>query len=134
MSEPIRPDTRGDDPQVTTLEQLDLSFEPGTQMFVDELETRNRPGFVTRRHGWNWAHLATTGSLEELHRFARLCGVDFGYYRGRGGLTALRGHVPYYEINPGQRLTATRLGAKEVTSRELIDTVRAAFKARGERP
>jgi hypothetical protein len=93
--------------------------------YVDDLSTKNRPGFAHRPHSWNWCHLATDGPLEELHELARELGIDFAYYHGPGALTKIGGHVPYYDITPGQRLAAVRKGATELASRELVLRVRA---------
>lgn len=91
--------------------------------YVDELATANRPGFAFRPHSWNWCHLATDGTLEELHAFAAELGVDFAFYRGPGQLNpnADQGEVPYYDLTPGQRLAAVTRGALPVLSVELVE-------------
>jgi Protein of unknown function (DUF4031) len=91
--------------------------------YVDELSNKNRPGFATRAHEWNWCHLTTDGSLDDLHELARVAGIDFAHYHGPGALTPIRGFIPYYDITPGQRLALVRGGAEEVDSKTILRTV-----------
>ena len=64
-----------------------------------------------------WCHMATDGSIEELHRLAEKIGLS----RSR-----LQHHrlVPHYDLRPSVRERATTLGAIEVSSKELLRRTR----------
>jgi hypothetical protein len=64
-----------------------------------------------------WCHMATDGSIEELHRFAERMGLS----RSR-----LQHHrlVPHYDLRPLLRERAIALGAIEVSSKELLRRTR----------
>lgn len=66
-------------------------------------------------HGRFWSHLASDTSYAELHDFARRLGVpERGFDRD------------HYDLPERLHAEAVRLGATEVTSRELAARLRAA--------
>jgi len=65
--------------------------------------------------GRRWAHLASDSSYEELHLFAARLGVPRRAFQG-----------DHYDLPTEVRLQAIRLGARPVTSRELLVRLRAA--------
>jgi hypothetical protein len=103
-----------------------------TTFYVDEIEADNRPGFAPRAHRWNRCHLATDGSLDQLHEFAEALGVSRGYYYGPGGIRPERGEVPYYDLTPFERRDALRAAADRdvvvvaVTSADLLARARGS--------
>ena len=66
-------------------------------------------------HGTVWGHLVSDRSLEELHAFAARAGIP------RRGFD--RDHYDYPEA---RRSELVRLGAVEVSTRELITRLRAS--------
>lgn len=68
-----------------------------------------------RRHDRWWCHLVSDTSLAELHDFARRLGVP---ERGFGG--------DHYDIPEEMREHAVRLGARPVSSREVLAALYAA--------
>lgn len=60
----------------------------------------------------NYAHMATDGSIEELHLFAEQIGVKRHFFH--------RGEKPHYDINEDQRLVAITAGAVEVSSKYIV--------------
>ncbi len=68
-------------------------------------------------HGGEWFHMATDnlaeGGLEELHTMGEALGLRRQWLHHRPGL-------PHYDIPLEQKLLALRLGATEVSTRELI--------------
>ena len=79
-------------------------------IYVDEL--RDYPS--CRLPSKRWCHLATDGDLEELHAFAARLGLQRRWFQGQAT-------HPHYDLAPSKRAQALRLGAKAVTSTELIE-------------
>lgn len=65
--------------------------------------------------GRRWAHLASDSSYDELHLFAARLGVPRRAFQG-----------DHYDLPTEVRLQAIRLGARPVTSRELLVRLRGA--------
>jgi hypothetical protein len=77
-------------------------------------------------HGRRWSHLVSDVSFEELHAFAGALGVPERGFEG-----------DHYDVPEERYPVAVRAGAVPVSSRELLDRLRAAGlrrrKRRGER-
>lgn len=66
-------------------------------------------------HGRLWSHLASDASYDELHAFARLAGIpERGFDRD------------HYDVPSEWHAAVVRLGAVEVSSRELVARLIAA--------
>lgn len=65
--------------------------------------------------GRRWAHLVSDASYEELHLFAERLGLPRQAFQG-----------DHYDVPAEIRVQAVRLGAVEVTSRELLSRLRGA--------
>lgn len=65
--------------------------------------------------GRRWAHLVSDQSFDELHAFADRLGLDRRLF-----------HKDHYDLRSDRRDDAVRLGARPVTSRELVRRLRAA--------
>lgn len=74
----------------------------------DAETTRGLPG---RR----WCHMVSDTSEEELHAFARRVGMRREWAQLRP-----RASAAHYDLTPSRRARAVRLGAVEVTGRELV--------------
>lgn len=72
--------------------------------------------------GRRWAHLVSDSSYDELHRFAADLGLRRGWFQG-----------DHYDIPAEVRERALAAGAEAVTSRELIERLRAAGLRNGSR-
>jgi hypothetical protein len=78
-------------------------------IYVDRLRV-----FDPRRAcGLPTCHLATDGSLEELHAFARTIGVPSLAFHGDA-------KFPHYDLRERHRALAVAHGALEVSSKELV--------------
>ena len=67
------------------------------------------------RHDRLWSHLASDTSYDELHRFARTCGIPaWGFDRD------------HYDVPDEVYGTVVTAGAVPVSSRELVRRLRAA--------
>ena len=62
-----------------------------------------------------WAHLVSDASLEELHEFAALLGLERRWFQG-----------DHYDVPATVRDRAIALGAEPVAARELVRRLRAA--------
>jgi hypothetical protein len=83
-------------------------------IFVDPIGTyETKPGM--RRQACN---MACDGDLTELHTFAYEIGLDGDKYRENC-------QIPHYELNPRQRATAVKHGAKEISKVEMSEKWRA---------
>lgn len=83
-------------------------------IYVDALRTyRTTPRLVARMVGERWCHLATDGALDELHAFADAMGIP------RVAFHAHPRH-PHYDLTPDRRAQAVAMGAREVSSKELV--------------
>jgi hypothetical protein len=71
---------------------------------------------ATRRNGHRWCHLLVD-SREELHLFAVRLGLRRSWFQNH----PTRWH---YDIVPRKRSVALALGAREVSRRELVETLR----------
>lgn len=60
-----------------------------------------------------WCHMATDGSLDELHQFAASIGLRREWFQNHE-------RVPHYDLTPGKRHQAVRAGAVQVTGVELF--------------
>ena len=67
---------------------------------------------AARRFGVDWCHM-TADSESELHSFAARLGLGRAAYQGNYARPALR----HYDLTPGKRGQALRLGAVEVDAR-----------------
>jgi hypothetical protein len=65
--------------------------------------------------GRRWCHLVSDASLDELHRFARRLALPRRAFQG-----------DHYDLHEQLRAAALDLGAVAVTSRELVDRLRAS--------
>jgi len=65
--------------------------------------------------GRRWAHLVSDSSYDELHRFAERLGLPRRIFQG-----------DHYDVPTDVRTLAVRLGAVEVSSRELLARLRQA--------
>ena len=86
-------------------------------IFVDELRIGRRAG---RR---KWCHLASNMSLEELHEMAKAMELRRRYFHPHP--------YPHYDLTPAQRREVVGLGAKEVTSREMVVRLRRRWGGTG---
>lgn len=85
-------------------------------IYVDELQSYGQaPAAGAERHfggGKRSCHMATDGSLDELHRFAQAIGLRRSWFQD--------GSTPHYDLTPSRRAAAVARGAVEVDTRELI--------------
>jgi hypothetical protein len=70
---------------------------------------------VWKRWDRLWCHLISDSSLDELHEFAQLLGLP---ERAFGG--------DHYDIPSDVRLKAIELGARQVSSREIVEALLAS--------
>jgi len=73
--------------------------------------------------GRRWAHLVSDESLDELHEFADRLGIPRRGFQG-----------DHYDVPTEWRERAIALGALPVSSRELLQRLRAAGLRRRRRP
>jgi len=78
--------------------------------FVDRLREHVKMRGLLRG---TWCHLATDGTLEELHAFAERIGVPPRAFH-------FHGDHPHYDLTPERRAAAVAAGAIEVGSKELV--------------
>ena len=62
-----------------------------------------------------WCHLIAD-SLSELESFARKLNLSSNWFQADS--------YPHYDLTEGKRFQAVKLGAKEITDRELVDLIR----------
>jgi hypothetical protein len=77
--------------------------------FVDEARWPYR--------GSLYCHLATDGTVEELHLFAERLGLRRSYFQNHAS-------VPHYDLSPTKRRLALSLGAVSVDSKTLVKLAR----------
>lgn len=77
---------------------------------------------IWRWRGRRWAHLVSDRSIEELHTFANVLGLRREWFQG-----------DHYDVPEEVRDEAVRLGAREVSSGELVRRLRDAGLRRGSR-
>ena len=70
---------------------------------------------IWRWRGRRWAHLVSDESYEELHSFGARLGLRPEWFQG-----------DHYDVPEPVRAAAVELGAREVTSAELVRRLRAA--------
>jgi hypothetical protein len=68
---------------------------------------------VQRYPSGQWCHMATDGTLEELHAFALHLGLKRSWFQNKP-------RHPHYDLRPTKRILAIQKGAKAVDSFELI--------------
>lgn len=78
-------------------------------IYVDQVQNHGNKG--------HWCHMATDGSVDELHSFAQQIGLKREWFQEHR-------IVRHYDLKPSKRKLAVELGAIEVSSRELIDLCR----------
>jgi hypothetical protein len=74
-------------------------------VLVDELREYPHAGLPLRL----WCHMASDASFDELHAFAARLAIDRARFQG-----------DHYDLPPWLRASAVALGAREVTTREMI--------------
>ena len=80
-------------------------------VYVDELRDYTKTARIKRLPSTHWAHL-TADTREELHAFAARLGLRRAWFQDH----ATRWH---YDLTPGKRALAVRLGARQITWREM---------------
>jgi hypothetical protein len=81
-------------------------------VYVDNM----RP--VAQTRCWPYAHAChlIADSIEELHDFAlKKLGLQKSWFQ------KAEGNIPHYDLTSGKRWQALRLGAIEITDKELVD-------------
>ena len=73
-------------------------------IYVDEPVFSKPPRFI------NWSHM-TADTIEELHAFAERLGLKRSYFQPGKNPAGLLAH---YDLSPGMRAKAVRMGAQEV--------------------
>lgn len=66
--------------------------------------------------GGRWCHMVSTVGEDELHEFAARVGLR----RSWAQLRSTGASAAHYDLLPGRRSRAVRLGAVEVSSRDLV--------------
>ena len=79
--------------------------------YVDELRDYPKITRIKRLPSTHWAHL-TADTREELHAFAARLGLRRAWFQDH----ETRWH---YDLTSGKRAAAVRLGAREITWREM---------------
>ena len=92
-------------------------------IYVDELFTATPRTEQARQYGTRWCHLTTDGDLEELHVFAEKLGMKRAWFQPHATL-------PHYDLVPSKRALAVRLGAREITTQEILAKARAKEQSR----
>ncbi len=85
-------------------------------VYVDPLMTAN----PSQRWPFTQACHMIGDSLEELHRMASQLGLKREWFQTRSAL-------PHYDLTPNKRKLALRLGAKEITLRDMARRVMEAY-------
>jgi hypothetical protein len=67
--------------------------------------------------GSRWCHMVSDTSAAELHAFAQLIGLKRSWFQSRSDGKASADH---YDLTPSRRSKAVKLGAVEVSGRELV--------------
>jgi hypothetical protein len=78
-------------------------------IYVDEIRTYDTPLPYKQ-----WCHMATDGDIEYLHAFARRLALKPEWFQAKP-------KHPHYDLTPGKRAEAIKLGAIPVTSHELLE-------------
>lgn len=72
-------------------------------------------GLTRKLPSQRWCHMVSDTSEEELHTFAERIGLKRAWAQLRP-----RASAAHYDLTPRRRALALKLGAIEVTSRELV--------------
>lgn len=80
-------------------------------ILIDGVQEHEAPGLRYKR----WSHMVSTVGEAELHAFAARLGLKRVWAQLRPEASAA-----HYDIVPTKRALAIRLGAREVTGRELV--------------
>lgn len=67
----------------------------------------------------------TADSDDELHTFAAKLGLKRAWFQGAGKPNQSMHH---YDLTASKRVQAVKLGAKELTTREMGERIRAGYK------
>jgi hypothetical protein len=88
-------------------------------IYIDELtyypDHAIKPGI--RHLGNHWCHMACDGNLNELHAFARQLGLRAGWFQDHR-------LVPHYDLTPEKRILAVQFGAREISSGDLVRSLK----------
>lgn len=94
-------------------------------VYVDEIRTirpaDDKP--QAQRNGNRWCHM-TADTEDELHAFAVRLGLKRAWYQV-GGRKAYHWYLSHYDLVPSKRALAVKLGAQEVSLREMAERFRA---------
>lgn len=80
-------------------------------ILIDGISTHEAPGLRYK----NWSHMVSTRGEDELHEFAARLGLRRDWAQLRPKASAA-----HYDIVPTKRAMALKLGAVEVTGRDLV--------------
>ena len=69
---------------------------------------------ITEYPSGKWCHMATDGTLEELHAFALRLGLKRRWFQNKP-------RHPHYDLRPSKRALAIQKGATAVDSFEMIE-------------
>ena len=75
-----------------------------------------------RRWRWNQASHLVADTVDELHEFAEQLGLKRAWFQSAGT-------IPHYDLTVYKRRQAVRLGASELTMREMALRISASRKA-----
>lgn len=90
-------------------------------VYVDELRDYH-PEQVkapARRYGTRWCHL-NADTETELHEFASRLGLSRSWYQPGNQKGGFNWYLSHYDLTPGKRAMAVRLGAVEVQIRDQV--------------
>lgn len=93
-------------------------------ILVDAVQKHQAPGLRYKR----WSHMASTVDEAELHAFAAQLGLRRAWAQLRPQASAA-----HYDVIPAKRALALRLGAREVSSRDLVRLNYDGLARRGRR-
>ncbi len=65
---------------------------------------------VGARNGHQWCHMMTDGDDDELHAFALRIGMKVAWHQG-----------DHYDLTPGRRAAAVKLGAVQTDGRKMVE-------------
>lgn len=93
-------------------------------VYVDDsgIRANVHDGETGRNYNTRWCHLFCDGDLDELHRFAAGIGMRRSWFQGQP-----EHRYPHYDVVPSRRARAVAAGAVEVTWRESLPILKAAF-------
>jgi hypothetical protein len=85
-------------------------FGQESTLYVDEIRHYGETPLPYK----DWCHMAVDGSIEALHAFARQLDLKPEWFQDKP-------KYPHYDLTPGKRAEALKLGAVPVTSCELLE-------------